>query len=74
MYICLCHGITDRQIRDAVSGGCCSFREVRTSLKVGTQCGKCACTAKGLVRETLADPLFIPARQASPTPVMEAAG
>ena len=53
MYVCLCQGVTDGQIREAIYEGCCSYRDVRESLGVGTQCGKCACTAKQVVRETL---------------------
>lgn len=53
MYVCLCQGVTDTQIREAIFEGCCSYRDVRESLGVGTQCGKCACTAKQVVRETL---------------------
>ncbi|MBD9416044.1 bacterioferritin-associated ferredoxin [Pseudomonas sp. PDM16] len=55
MYVCLCQGVTDGQIREAIYEGCCSYREVRESLGVGTQCGKCACLAKQVVRETLSD-------------------
>jgi bacterioferritin-associated ferredoxin len=55
MYVCLCQGVTDHQIRDAIYEGCCSYREVRESTGVGTQCGKCACEAKQLVRQTLSD-------------------
>jgi bacterioferritin-associated ferredoxin len=55
MYVCLCQGITDAQIRSAVQRGCCSYREVRQCLGVATQCGKCACTAKQVVRETLCE-------------------
>ena len=53
MYVCLCHGVTDGQIREAIYEGCCSYRDVRDSLGVGTQCGKCACLAKQVVRDTL---------------------
>lgn len=53
MYVCLCRGVTDRDIREAIQSGCCSYRDVRNTLGVATQCGKCACDAKGLVRETL---------------------
>lgn len=54
MYVCLCHGVTDGQIREAITAeGCCSFREVRNTLGVATQCGKCACAARDLIRETL---------------------
>ena len=55
MYVCLCEGVTDSQIRDAVYEGCCSYREVRSSLGIAAQCGKCACLAKQVVRETIAE-------------------
>ncbi len=55
MYVCLCQGVTDGQIRDAIYEGCCSYREVREATSVATQCGKCACVAKQVVRETLSD-------------------
>ncbi|UVJ43046.1 bacterioferritin-associated ferredoxin [Pseudomonas sp. LS1212] len=53
MYVCLCVGVTDGHIREAIYEGCCSYREVRAATNVGTQCGKCACLAKQVVRETL---------------------
>jgi len=53
MYVCLCEGITDGQIREAIYEGCCSYKEVRESLGVASQCGKCACLAKQVVRDTL---------------------
>lgn len=55
MYVCLCTGVTDGKIRDAIYEGCCSYREVREATGVASQCGKCACLAKQVVRETLAD-------------------
>lgn len=55
MYVCLCQGVTDGQIRDAIYEGCCSYRDVRDTLGVGTQCGKCACMAKQVVRDTLGE-------------------
>lgn len=53
MYVCLCQGVTDGQIREAIYEGCCSYRDVRETLNVANQCGKCACLAKQVVRETL---------------------
>jgi bacterioferritin-associated ferredoxin len=53
MYVCLCQGVTDGQIRDAILEGCCSYKEVRQTLGVASKCGKCACLAKEVVRETL---------------------
>lgn len=55
MYVCLCQGVTDGQIREAILDGCCSYREVRNATGVATQCGKCACLAKEVVRDTLAE-------------------
>ncbi|MGV8844831.1 MAG: bacterioferritin-associated ferredoxin [Pseudomonas sp.] len=55
MYVCLCQGITDSHIRTAINEGCCSYRDVRMTLGVASQCGKCACVAKQVVRETLSD-------------------
>jgi len=55
MYVCLCESVTDGQIREAIYEGCCSYREVRETLGVASQCGKCACLAKQVVRETLGE-------------------
>jgi bacterioferritin-associated ferredoxin len=53
MYVCMCHGITDRQIREAVCDGVVSMRELRAELGVASSCGCCAQYAKQLLDETL---------------------
>ena len=53
MYVCLCKGITDRQLRSAVHDGASSFRQVSQSTGCATQCGQCACMAKEIVEDTL---------------------
>lgn len=55
MYVCLCQGVTDGQIRDAIYEGCCSYKDVRQTLGVASNCGKCACLAKEVVRDTLTE-------------------
>lgn len=55
MYVCLCQGITDKDIRDAVNEGCCNYKEVRQALDIASQCGKCGCLAKQIVKETIAE-------------------
>jgi bacterioferritin-associated ferredoxin len=55
MYVCICKGITDSDIRSAVHEGASSFRSVSKQLGVSTQCGQCACHAKALVEQTLED-------------------
>jgi len=51
MYICLCHGITDRQIRRAVEQGASSLGDVQMQLPVGGCCGRCEPAASELIRE-----------------------
>jgi bacterioferritin-associated ferredoxin len=55
MYVCLCKGITDTQIRAAVEDGASSLRDVRNTLGVASQCGKCGILTREIVRETLLD-------------------
>lgn len=55
MYVCLCKGITDKQIREAVDGGAQSFREVRRQLDLASQCGKCGSLARHVYDEHLAN-------------------
>lgn len=55
MYVCLCKGITDAQIRAAITDGASSLREVRNTLGVASQCGKCGIQTREILRETLVD-------------------
>jgi bacterioferritin-associated ferredoxin len=55
MYVCLCKGITDTQIRAAVQDGASSLREVRNTLGVASQCGKCGILTRDIVRQSLDD-------------------
>jgi len=51
MYVCLCQGVTDSQIRQAARQGCSNIRELRSRLGVASQCCKCARAAKELLSE-----------------------
>jgi len=53
MYICLCRGVTERQIQDAINKGFNNYSKIRSKLQVGMQCGKCACHVKQIVKETV---------------------
>lgn len=55
MYICICKGITDGQIRQAVNDGAASLSDLRKQLGVASQCGKCACLAKNVINEASAE-------------------
>lgn len=55
MYVCLCRGITDQDIKDAVANGASSYRELREQLDLGTCCGRCAPEARSVLNETLSE-------------------
>jgi len=59
MYVCLCHGVTDREIREAADNGISSMRQLGKELGVGTQCGRCARPAR--LTESIARFYFSPA-------------
>lgn len=54
MYVCICKGITEKQVKAAVDDGCTSLRELRAELGVASNCGKCACHAREVLNESLA--------------------
>lgn len=54
MYVCLCKGVSDREIRQTVADGARSWGEVREQTGCGTQCGKCACMGKAITRDAVA--------------------
>ncbi|WP_043529511.1 (2Fe-2S)-binding protein [Litchfieldella xinjiangensis] len=54
MYVCLCKGVSDRAIREAVTEGARSWREVREQTGCADQCGKCACVGKAITRDAIA--------------------
>lgn len=41
MYVCICNGITDREIRRAAQAGCRSVPEVTIRTGAGANCGSC---------------------------------
>lgn len=54
MYICICHQITDSEIKQAVSNGhACCLSDLTSKLGVASCCGTCGPEAKKLVEEAL---------------------
>ncbi len=62
MYVCICHGISDRRLREAVRQGARSFEDLQATTGVSTCCGACEPTARELVAQCQA------ARQPEPEP------
>ncbi|MEI6895680.1 MAG: (2Fe-2S)-binding protein [Colwellia sp.] len=49
MYVCICHGVTDTQIKSAIDKGATTLKALNQELSVGSQCGKCCqCTKRVL--------------------------
>jgi bacterioferritin-associated ferredoxin len=56
MFVCLCHGITDTQIENAVrTNGVGNLRELKSKLGVGSQCGTCIDMAQDIIDSTIID-------------------
>ena len=53
MYICLCHGVTDKKIEQTIDDGATTMRELTKELKVGSQCGQCCCCTKKILNRKL---------------------
>ena len=51
MYVCLCHGFTDGDVRKALDGGCRSVAAVYRHLADRPQCGKCVPDVRCMVNE-----------------------
>lgn len=41
MYVCICNGVTEAQIREAVANGCASVAELTMRTGCGSNCGSC---------------------------------
>jgi bacterioferritin-associated ferredoxin len=56
MYVCLCHGITDKAIQQAVrEEGIGNLRQLKQHLNVGSQCGRCIQMTQSIIDNTIID-------------------
>ena len=53
MYVCVCHAVTDGQIREAVGQGLCTLRQLNAALGVASGCGRCVDCARSVLEEAL---------------------
>ncbi len=49
MYVCICNGVTDHQIREAAANGCTSVSELTMRTGCGSNCGSCLDMAADLL-------------------------
>ena len=61
MYVCICTGVTERQIREAAQRGVSDLTALRMATGCSTQCGSCAEQAQAILDEH-----FVSAQQQPP--------
>ncbi len=59
MYVCLCNGFTDRQIRRTAEAGPGSVSEVYRALGSAPKCGKCVPFVRDLLKGCAAAPVAL---------------
>lgn len=55
MLVCVCKGISDKQIDASLAEGATSFRAIKSELGLGSCCGQCIPFAKDMVADKMAD-------------------
>ncbi|CAM5350420.1 (2Fe-2S)-binding protein [Thauera mechernichensis] len=53
MYVCVCLGVTERQIEQAARAGARRLRDLRAELGVTTECATCARHAHSCLRAAI---------------------
>jgi bacterioferritin-associated ferredoxin len=51
MYVCICHAVTEEQIKHFAKAHGCNWRKMTRVLKTGTDCGSCAIKAKRTLKD-----------------------
>jgi bacterioferritin-associated ferredoxin len=59
MYICICHGVTDKAIREAAESGVGDLAELSVLTGCAGSCGCCAELATQIIEEARALPLAL---------------
>lgn len=53
MYVCVCNAVTESHIARAIEDGARHLRDLRATLGVTAECGRCAKCAKACIHKTL---------------------
>lgn len=69
MYVCICNGVTDRDIRQAAEAGCRSLPELTMRTGCGATCGTCLEAAAAMLEQARLDE----ARHPRELPVLQVA-
>jgi bacterioferritin-associated ferredoxin len=41
MYVCMCHAVTEKRVREEIAAGATTPRQIAGGCKAGTDCGSC---------------------------------
>ena len=52
MYVCICHGVTERAVRQAAREGCRDLDELTMRTGCGATCGTCRDLASAILAES----------------------
>jgi bacterioferritin-associated ferredoxin len=55
VYVCICNGVTDHDIRRAAEAGCRTMAELTMRTGAGATCGSCVDMATALLEEARAE-------------------
>ncbi|WP_169546361.1 (2Fe-2S)-binding protein [Sneathiella aquimaris] len=58
MYVCLCNGFTDRDVKSAIATGISAVPDVYHSLGAAPQCAKCSVHIRDIIHEEKARKSF----------------
>ena len=53
MFVCVCNGITDRQVEEAIDAGARSLEDLSATLGVAAGCGTCAAFTRQFLSKAL---------------------
>jgi bacterioferritin-associated ferredoxin len=49
MYVCLCVGVTNQAVADAVAAGASTSKQVAAACGAGSECGRCRRTVRAII-------------------------
>ena len=52
MFVCVCRGVSDREIRQCADLGATTLEDLRESVGVASCCGRCASMAEQILAES----------------------
>ncbi|WP_405013733.1 bacterioferritin-associated ferredoxin [Kitasatospora sp. NBC_01539] len=56
MYVCMCHAVTEAQVKHEIDAGAVTPRQIAKGCKAGTDCGSCVRRIQALLGEHGARP------------------